>query len=64
MCSNTISIKITDRNATALGTSLGKVNDLAAGQEGSMVTVSARCACCATLCCDALGAARCADAGG
>lgn len=40
MCSNTVSVKITDRNATKLGSALGAVNDLAAGQEGSMVTVN------------------------
>jgi uncharacterized protein YggE len=40
VCSNTISVKITDTNATALGAALGAVNDLAAEQEGSMVTVN------------------------
>ncbi len=59
MCSNTVSVKITDRNATKLGSALGAVNDLAAGQEGSMVTVSARCVCCAALCCGGLCAGRC-----
>lgn len=44
LCSNTISVKITDRNSTTLGAALGAVNDLAAEQEGSMVMVRAlRC---------------------
>lgn len=40
VCSNTITVKITNDNSTMLGAALGAVNDLAAEQEGSMVTVN------------------------
>ena len=43
VCSNTITVKITNDNSTMLGAALGAVNDLAAEQEGSMVTVSTLC---------------------